>query len=241
MAIEGLSEEFANHENLKDFNHVDELAKAHLDLIKPWKDRLPEDFKTEDNLKTIEGFENFEDVVKNFVELKRNQPVIPESPDKYEIPDGDGFQADEKLSNSFRDWAHKAGLSQEQVKLVASGWNNYIKDVINEATEAEKKTREEAINKLKDTWKGDNYEKNIESVNKLSGLIAKKLNFSEDDMKDINDTLAIKPNLARVLHFISGAVSEDALETGLGPGKSDEKLSTEEFIKEVFDEAKKEK
>lgn len=247
MAIEGFSEEMTANETLSGFEDNNALGQAHLDLVaehgKPWKDRLSDDFrKDETNLEAIKGFENFEDMVKAHVEGVKNKPVIPGSPNDYKVPDGEGFKADEKLSKSFREAAHKGGLTQEQADGISSMWNGFLTEVIKEATEAEKTSRETATNSLKDRWKGEKYDQNIESVNKLSGLLAGKLEFSKDDLKDLNDMLAVKPNLARILHFVSGAVSEDAFETSAGPGKPDEKMTGEAFMKEVFDaEKKKEK
>ena len=244
MAIEGFSEEMAANETLSAFEDNNALGQAHLDLVadhsRPWKDRLSDDFKKDKtNLEALDGLENFEDVVKGFVGFHKNQPVVPEGPDKYTVPDGENFKADEKLATMFRAAAHKGKLTQEQADMIANDWNGYIGEVIKEATEAEKGARETATNSLKDLWKGDDYDKNIESVNKISGLISKKAELSDDDFKSVKELLEKNPALSRMLHVVAGTVSEDAFEIGAGAGSPDKAQTPEAFIKEVFEAAKK--
>src|SRR6185437_3686507 len=46
----------------------------------------------------------------------------PESPDKYEIKFGEGVAVDDKLLGSFREAAHKLGLSQQQAQALGEWW-----------------------------------------------------------------------------------------------------------------------
>jgi hypothetical protein len=241
---DGLSEDLKGNESLKGFETLDDFAKGHLDLVekgsKPWTESLSEEFRTEDNLKSLEGINTPEDLAKGYLDLKTRQVIVPEKPEEYEIPDPEGSDLviDENLKAHFRNLAHKVGLSKEQAKAITEGYNEYmtalIEKIVKDDEAAQVKAREDAENALKDLWKGEAYEKNLEAAKMAIKKLAKATGFDDEELEALKKSYANDTRLMRMFHTLSTKISEDVFEDGI-PGAKDKEMSMEQFLKtEVF-------
>jgi AAA+ ATPase superfamily predicted ATPase len=176
-----------------------------------------------------------DDVVKNYLDLKSKQVVVPEKPEDYEITVPEGMEKDEVLMGHFQTWAHKAGLSKDQAKMISDGWNEFIAQVVKDDQEAQAKAQDDAVNELKDIWKGDSYEKNTEAANMALGKLALATGYKEDEIKAIAEKYKNDTRLIRMFHTLSTKISEDVFEGGI-PGAKDKEMSTEQFLKGVFNQ-----
>ena len=81
----------------------------------------------------------------------------PESADKYEIKFGEGVAVDDKLLGSFRDTAHKLGLSQGQAQALGEWWAGQSEGILASGT-AQREAQVVEWNKELDTewgWQKD--------------------------------------------------------------------------------------
>ena len=129
---------------------------------------------------------------------------------KYELPEG--LQFDDSLIGSFRDAAHKSGLTQKQFQ---STMDFYV-DVLRKQDETQKTHREaaaeQARSELKSQW-GDRYDHNLDMAKAALSRFAPE-GFAEflDEKGLSND-----PRLVAMGHEIAKAMMEDSA-TGKGPG-----------------------
>jgi len=157
-----------------------------------------------------------EKLASDYVELKANQPSLPENAEAYtfEAPEG----MDERIVegyNGLKAVAHDAGITQEGYDAIvkfdqdrAASINNQIADLTEEAQTA-----------LKDEM-GDKFEDNIASAEKvLDALGAKGL------VEGAGKELVNNPELFKMLVKVAGAISEDKLSGGNGPTKQSNKGS----------------
>lgn len=93
-------------------------------------------------------------------------PVVPDSPDKYEIakPEKlvDGVTWSDDMAKDFRATAHKLGLTNDQAKALVG----YHAELMGKMTEGYKVTSEQAVADLKKEW-GANFDKNAEMVDRI--------------------------------------------------------------------------
>lgn len=163
-------------------------------------------------------FRTASELAKGYADLKSAQPVIPESPDKYEMPDiPEGQTFDEKAATEFKGLAHKMGLTNDQMKaIVAFDLNRaaqYDKDFDAEiATE-----KETAENALKDRW-GTNYEAGREKANKAFAMVINALKDGPQ-VKEKLDQLGLLniPEVLVVFEMIGSKISEDVFKQGQAP------------------------
>lgn len=118
------------------------IAAAPAPVIAPeptWRDSLPEDLKADPSLSTLKDVGA---LAKSYVEIRKtvgkdgvrvpkedappeewakfHQALgVPETPDKYELPEIEGIQFNEKEVSEFKSLAHKLGLRPEAVKQLA--------------------------------------------------------------------------------------------------------------------------
>jgi len=158
---------------------------------------------------------------------------VPEKPEDYEIPETEGVKVDEELQGQFKGWAHEAKLNKDQAAFIAGKWNSVAAKAVKDQAEAETKQHDDAVNALKDTWKGD-YEKNLEGANLTLGRAAKVAGMTDEELKQVSDRYGDDPLLNRIFHAISTKTSEDTFEAGSGNPPPKEEVSGEDFIKGVF-------
>lgn len=86
---------------------------------------------------------------------------VPEKPEEYEFPKGEGTVHDEQMVTWARDVFHKAGLTKDQGAVLSQAWDGFIQGISQADKEATKKGIEDA-NKTLDTKWGAEKEKNLE-------------------------------------------------------------------------------
>lgn len=79
----------------------------------------------------------------------------PDSPDKYELPELDGFEWDGNMAGDLRKFAHEAGLTPGQLQAFAARIAAQERD----ADTRDKQEHQTRYSELKETW-GDAYEEN---------------------------------------------------------------------------------
>ena len=175
---------------------------------------LPEDLQTNESLY---GFEDLGGLAKSFVEtkgqlseqekmiaeLQGKVPRIPANASEYQLQLPEGMQAEE--FSDFLQFAHEAGMSQEQV-------NKSLEFSMKQQQAAQQRTMEaeaNAIGSLKSEW-GDSFEANA----KMAASAVTR--FGGDELKAFLDSsrLGNNPQLVKMFHKISVAISEDSLLTG---------------------------
>lgn len=127
-----------------------------------WRDALPVELRNNDYIK---DFTKPGQVVEKYIELvkssEQHKTEIPQDPSGYDIaiPDGD-VKLDDNLVNGFRDIAHKTGMTKEQVKNLYNWYVNEQKNFSRNVSEQIKQAEQVATEKLKQEWKGTDFEKN---------------------------------------------------------------------------------
>jgi len=176
----------------------------------------PKDMKPEDRKKAVG----------ELVGKLRKEGVlesIPESPDKYEInlPQMDGFKANEPLLNSFKEVAHKSGVTPSQAQGLFDWYLNF-----QEETNAQGQVEFETMKRGLKKEFGGLYTRKMEAARRA---VAKY--FGEDGDNIISQ---LPPAVGRkmVLAFseIGDPMLEDSLMSGGIPG-----VATKEQIKGKID------
>jgi len=167
-----------------------------------WRDGLPDALRGHDALK---GFENVEKLAQRYVDVHDKVPQVPASPDKYAL---DGIKASDAVLKSYREMAHKAGMTEAQAKAGFEYWAGLAqsqRQVAQQAAEAAAKTASEAAEtKLKADW-GANYEANMAKAKETLKR------FGGDEFIQFLDTsnLGNNPTMARFLLEVRKVMSED--------------------------------
>jgi len=174
-----------------------------------------DDLKSNDLITGYFGEEGtgIEGLMSDFVGMKSDQPVLPDSPNAYEInlPEGtDEFVA--QGYNEFRPLAHELGLSQDTLNKLVEFDQGRLKAAHDRYNENLTKVE----NELKTEF-GDKYD---EVINKTSDLFQKV--FGEDLAND--PIVANDPRIVRGMQKLLSLVSEDKLvHGGLGPNNTRQK------------------
>lgn len=172
-----------------------------------WLDGLPDDLKASDLLK---GVPDVAGLAKAFLETQGKLPKVPESPDKYEIKLPDGAVEDDGIK-ALRDFAHKSGLTNEQVNGVLGLHGQITKRAIEKAmVEGEAALKTELGAKFAET---------VDLANRAVRQ------FLDADMVQFLERtgLANNPGVVKMFAKIGQAMGEDKFVTsdkGQGQGKS---------------------
>lgn len=148
-----LPDEFKEHEFVKTFQKPGDFVKSALEI------------KTErDALKTkLDGaiFKPGKEAKPEEISAYRQKMGIPDKPEGYEFPKGEGIEHDPKMVGWFQETAHTAGLSKEQAGIIAEQWDSFITEFNKTIIETEQKEFKEEAEKLK-TDLGDKFDGQIE-------------------------------------------------------------------------------
>ena len=175
---DSVSDEYKTHDAFKDITDLNALFKDHLDLR-----------------------QTKEDGDKKLADLEGKIPKVPEAADKYVVDIPAGLPKDDTFIGEMKNAAFKAGMGQEQFKVMA---DHYIA-LQQAALEFVTKEREAGMNALKIEW-GTKYEAN-ETVAQQA---FKKFAPSDDEAKYLKDTgLSNDPVLIRIFQRVGSAISED--------------------------------
>jgi hypothetical protein len=174
--------------------------------VTSWLDALPDDLKGNDNIKS---FESPEAMAKAYLETQGKLPVIPETPEAYEIPIDAKDPVSEALATNFRQWAHKEGLSAAQAKNLAADYDSFGRQVI-EAADGERKLAEEkSVALIQKEW-GSDFDANLSTAKKAMARFG-----GEEFAKYLEETrLGNHPAMLRTMLAVGQAISEDKLEEG---------------------------
>lgn len=186
-----------------------------------FRDSLPEAIRAHEALKDIADGPT---LAQKYLDLVQAAPVVPETPDAYQIPIPSEAPIHPDALKVFRDGAHKAKLTQEQVQELGTVWDGYIKGQV----EKEAAIRVKAETDLKTAW-GNDYEANLD----LSKKALAKLGTPElvDHLE--KSGLGNHPEMVKLFHKLGTAISEDSLATGVtfGSGTIQRSLGGEPLFK----------
>jgi hypothetical protein len=167
-----------------------------------WRDSLPDALKVHEALK---GFEKVEQLAQRYVDVHDKVPQVPASPDKYAL---EGIKASDAVLKSYREMAHKAGMTEAQAKAGFEYWAGLAtsqRQAAQQAAEAAAKTASaEAETKLKADWAA-NYDANMAKAKETLKR------FGGDEFVQFLDTsgLGNNPTMAKFLLEVRKVMSED--------------------------------
>lgn len=146
-------------------------------------------------------------------DLTASQPMIPDTVDGYEVTAPAGMPREEALIKGFKETAHEAGMTQEQVSAVTSLWNSWVRDRIEQQTlslqASAEKAAQDAETSLRDLWKAD-YDQNMDKVMQVLRAFG-----SEEFKAELNQSgRGNSVFFTQFLHRIHSAMSEDAFVEG---------------------------
>lgn len=168
----------------------------------------------------IEGYQNLEKLLGD----KANALLVPKEGDetawgdfynrlgrpgnageyKFEVPEG----GDEKLTDWFKETAHKYGLSQNQAASLFDAWNQFAQSGNEEAASQQEAQSAQDINDLKRSW-GNEYDANIKAAQRA----AQRFGFTEEEMVGMESSIGTKAMLERFAGM-GRALGEDSFEGG---------------------------
>lgn len=149
----GLPDDYKEHEWAKSFTKVGDF---YADAVKVKDERDSLNTKLETAI-----FKPGENATEEEIATYKKALGVPDSPDVYEFPKGEGVEHDEAMINWAKDIFHKADLRPDQAALISQSWDGFIKgleDAQEEIRVNESKASEEA---LKKEW-GAKYDENLE-------------------------------------------------------------------------------
>ncbi|MGI9503111.1 MAG: hypothetical protein ACR2RE_08675 [Geminicoccaceae bacterium] len=148
---EAVEEGVRGHESLASINSVPDLAKSFVHAQKLIRaDKAGQTVVLPGESATDEDRNAFYSAIGRPVEAKDYQIEVPE-----------GLQRNEKFEGGFREAAHKAGLSNAQVKELSGFWHEHLAGQVKEAGEASEAQASDNEGALKTKW-GNATEQNIE-------------------------------------------------------------------------------
>lgn len=199
-----------------------------------WISALPDEFKQHEFVKT---FQKPGDFVKTALEIKTERDGlqaklanaifkpgegedraafnkalgVPDTPEAYEFPKGDGVEHDEAMVGWARQTFHTAGLNTEQAKVISQAWDGFVQGMAQAQEEAVQTGLREAETALKTDW-GADYEKNLEETRRAyTTFEAADPKFKELLETDIGNGMKIgnHPVMLKVFHTIGKAMADD--------------------------------
>ncbi len=228
------------HKNNASFMPFKEPAAA-------W-DKFDQLLKAEGSMITIPGEKATDEERKAF--LKKLD--VPEAPDKYELDDPKLEKHYTKEADKMlREVLHSATVSKKGAKVIHQAFVDMLKGGIatQQKTEtdriaAEQTALDEAVNTLKDSWKGDAFKANTELAHRAFKNVLKWAGMTEEDGKKFleetkigNLQLGNHPVILKIFHAISTNISDDLMggdRGGIGGDKSDEDKAKSRFPNTKF-------
>jgi hypothetical protein len=207
-----LSEDVKGSKALKDFDGVESLAKSHIELVdksgKPWVESLSDETRTEDNLKSLKD-KSIEDVTKDYLRLKSETAVVPEKPEDYKISLPEGVKKENPFTQAFRNWAHEAKLSNDQVNTINASLDGYMMEEIKAQREAQEGLKQKAVDALKDEWKTDYDEKKKTALAAFAKLVP------DEKEREPFAEFGNNPAVIKLFYKIGTMISEDKFVLGV--------------------------
>lgn len=162
-----------------------------------WLDGLPDDLKSLDVLK---GFPDVAGLAKAFLETQGKLPKVPEGPEKYEIKLPEGATEDDGIK-ALREFAHQAGLTNEQVNGVLGLHGKIAKQAVEKAMIAGEAALKEEL--------GGKFAETVDLANRAVRR------FLDGDMIQFLEKtgLANNPGVVKMFAKIGTAMQEDKIVT----------------------------
>lgn len=227
------------HKNNASFMPFKEPAAA-------W-DKFDQLLKAEGSMITIPGEKATDEERKAF--LKKLD--VPEVPDKYELDDPKLEKHYTKEADKMlREVLHSATVSKKGAKVIHQAFVDMLKGGIAaqqkaeaDRAAAEQTALDEAVNTLKDTWKGDTFKANTELSHRGFKRVLGWAGISEEDGKKFLEETKIgnlqignHPLMLKLFHAIATKTSDDSM--GGGRGGASGEGSDEEKAKARFPNTK---
>ena len=200
------------------------------ETVANWRDSLPEELKTNASL---EKFSDVSTLAKSYINAEsmigKDKMVIPganttedewndiydklgrpSDPNAYELTAevGEGEQIDEQLMSSFKETAHKHGLSPAQAQGLLDYYNSISSQSMVDLENNAVLVQEQSQRELREEW-GGSYEANLSQASNIG-----KQFFGEEiyglQMAD-GSQLGDNPTLIKGLAKMASVVSEDTL------------------------------
>ena len=195
-----------------------------------WRDSLPDDLKGNTSL---EKFSDVSTLAKSYINAEsmigKDKMVVPgvnttedewndiytklgrpSTPDEYnlELALQEGEVVDDQLFASFKDAAHKHGLSPQQAQGILDYYNNISTQTLNEQSNAGVLAQEQSSRELREEW-GRSYDDNLSKASQIGkqylGEDAFQLQMADGSMLGDNATLI------KGLAKLAMVMSEDTL------------------------------
>jgi len=195
-----------------------------------WRDSLPDDIKGNTSL---EKFSDVSTLAKSYINAEsmigKDKMVVPgvnttedewndiytklgrpSTPDEYnlELALEEGEVVDDQLFASFKDAAHKHGLSPQQAQGILDYYNNISTQTLNEQNNASVLAQEQSSRELREEW-GRSYDDNLAKASQIGkqylGEDAFQLQMADGSMLGDNATLI------KGLAKLAMVMSEDTL------------------------------
>jgi len=174
-----------------------------------FRDSLPEDIRSNEAFKDVNDPAT---LAKTYLDARGKIPVIPGSPDEYEVkvPESMTLSDHDKATfGEFKKFAHSIGLTKDQAAKLAD-WNFKLNDqTLQESIKSRETETKAAEDALKKEW-GDKYEANI-------GLAERAVSaFGGDELIKTLEGLKLtrNPVVIKLFHTIATKIGEDNLVTG---------------------------
>jgi hypothetical protein len=165
----------------------------------------------------------------------------PETPDKYELAKPadfpEGILYSKEAEQAFKAHAHEVGLSKKQANKTYEWYCGLAKTGFEKVQQEQVHATEQALNKLKDEWKGDAFKEK-------STLAAKAFKRFAGDNPDVQKfieetkvsgvSLGDHPTFLKVFAAIGAVISDDSLSLGGRSGSGSGEMSDEERAKSRF-------
>jgi len=195
-----------------------------------WRDSLPDDIKGNTSL---EKFSDVSTLAKSYINAEsmigKDKMIVPganttedewndiytklgrpSTPDEYnlELTLEEGEVADDQLFASFKDAAHKNGLSPQQAQGILDYYNSISTQTLNEQSNAGVLAQEQSSRELREEW-GRSYDDNLSKASQIGkqylGEDAFQLQMADGSMLGDNATLI------KGLAKLAMVMSEDTL------------------------------
>lgn len=205
-----------------------------------WKEQIPEEYRGQ-----FETYKDLAAAAKAHVELRRmtskkladltpeeakvlsGRMGIPESPDKYDlaVPQED---ISPELSKWFTTTAHKAGLTQDSVKLLATEFTEFQKEQIKLNQAQLEDIKKSEVEALKTSWGAVHDERFKLSEEGIDKLGIPELRKVLEDTHMIHSS-AIRKAFAEVGRILSEDKTPDTKNTTYGLSADEAKTDLEKF------------
>lgn len=218
---------------------VEETATQPLNILndegkfnESWRDALPDDLgkhsiwsKYDNVTDLVKGAINAQSQVgkkaedfwlsedQNDIARRREIMNIPSEVDGYEITTGEipeGTELDEERLGSFKDLAHKVGLTVEQAQAIADWEIESGSNDLQQIEQAEELSVREAEETLRKEWTGDKFEYNMGKVANVMDYLG--LEEFKDDPAIGNNVDFIKAVFENIVPIIS---EDEIIESGV--------------------------